>query len=207
MSWSVFSQSTKALPTISEQDFIQDFGHNLLAFESDLRKVPADTLLLSVHLLIDAKGKVFDGFVENDVYQWTPIVKKSLYNLPKFQLPDVDSKEYFYAFDLKYPNPFYNDGLILEPKYPEKGGVEKLFNRFADEMDVYFRLENIGKFTLVYYVETDGSVKDFVYEQNASKALKNYTKRFFKHIEKFEPAYQFQKPLRHKMSYTFTIVD
>ena len=205
--FSVFSQnSIKIVPLIPEKDFIQDFKNNLPVSESDLRKIPVDTLLLQVRLTIDSNGKAIDGIVENDEFNWTSFVKRNLANVSKFKVPASENASE-YRFEIKYPNPYLNDETILEPKYPVKGGVNKLKDRFADEMDVYFRLENVGTFTLVYFVETDGRVKDFVYEENASKALVNYTKRFFKRIEKFEPAYQFGNPIRHKMFLTFTIVE
>lgn len=193
-------------PAISENDFIEDFKVNFAVTEKQLRKIPFDTISVNIELWIDEKGNVYDGQVLDDIYDFSALIKKGIGNLPVFQVPEQGSP-FHYSFKLEYPNPYFGDGGVLEPYYPLKGGVKKLYDDFAVQMDKYFRLENIGDFTLVYFVEVDGTVKDFVYEEPVSKALTNYTKRFFKKISAFEPAYKNGIPVRHKMTFTFSIID
>lgn len=202
--WSGFAQDIH--PAVSQNDFIADFRVNLAVPERQLRKIPFDTLALYVELWIDEKGHVYDGQAIDDVYGFSALIKKSLANLPTFEVPGHGSP-FRYGFKLEYPNPYFDDGDILEPYYPVRGGVKRLYDDFANQMDKYFRLENIGDFTLVYFVEADGTVKDFVYEEPVSKALHNYTKRFFKNVSAFEPAYKNGLPIRHKMTFTFSIID
>jgi len=193
-------------PAVSENDFVADLRSNLAVSEKQLRKIPSDTLSVNIELQIDEAGNVYDGQVLDDVYGFDPLIKRALGNLPVFEVPPQGAP-FRYSFKMQYPNPYFRDGGILEPSYPLKGGVKRLYDDFAGQMDKYFRLENIGDFTLVYFVDKDGVVRDFIYEEPVSKALNNYTKRFFKKIATFEPAYKEGVPIRYKMSFTFTIID
>lgn len=195
-----------ALPRMHESDFIEDFKSNLAVSERELRKVPAASFVLDIRFHIDEKGYVYKSEVQNDIYGFSKIVGKSLNNLPVFEISGTGAP-YHYDVKFEYLNPYFGDEVLLDPRYPVKGGVKTLHDEFANQMDEYFRLENIGDFTLVYFIEEDGTVKDFVYEEPVSKALKNYTRRFFRKITKFEPAYLHGLPVRHKMIFTFSIID
>lgn len=195
-----------ALPGISESDFVADFKSNLAVSERELRKVPAVSFVLDIRFHIDEKGSVYKSEVRNDIYGLSKIVEKSLNNLPVFEVSGTGAP-YHYDVKFEYLNPYFGDDILLDPRYPGKGGIKKLHDEFAEDINAHLRIENIGDFTLVYFIEEDGTVKDFVYEEPVSKALKNYTRRFFRKINKFEPAYLHGLPVRHKMIFTFSIID